>query len=460
MGFTKRSLESGSPEPKPLAPGMRYRPSKLRPGKGSYAGVEDDPPVALLSLSMAIDPRWSEKQFASVTPIILTEQPFATDIYYVKTQDAARLKDLLLLMRHRRSWMPTIVEDRMYDAWPDGTQEVADNITFMRKLETSQHYQCSHGWKPTTDITFHWNASVNPLAKHMIGMPSLVPHHSHSKKWPVYTSYSTPAYVLDDVLFHERYRKALYAILAPLDAGWICEFEWPLDEPSDLMRKVIPGMKYAPTEYMVEQFGDATPYEGREDRSTEQLYAADLMRSLTVLEHVENCLEVCKRRFKSPGPKFGQVIIIKDLHELARYREYANRIKWNSPGDQTKKMMVDGYPMGKLDYPFCLMHLADKRNANQHRLNKMTEDDEEFESVYKSVQEAQKEIDNAYRYTAYRMPACNFVCFYSLDGCVCVTIMGYGSVLVHAGFLMVFPAGFHFGVSHTSPQSSYIVIAF
>ena len=67
---TKRYLESGSPEPKPIAPGMRYRPSKLRPGKGSYAGVEDDPP-AMLSPSMAIDPRWSEKQFANVTPLIL-----------------------------------------------------------------------------------------------------------------------------------------------------------------------------------------------------------------------------------------------------------------------------------------------------------------------------------------------------------------------------------------------------
>ena len=460
MGHTKRYLESGSPEPKPIAPGMRYRPSKLRPGKGRYAGVEDDPPAAMLSLSMAIDPRWSEKQFANVTPLILEEQSYATDIYYVKTQDPARLKDVLLLIRHRRSWSAALEGRWMYDVHEDASQEAVDNTTYMGKLSTSQHYKCDGGWKPKTDITFHWNVSVNPLAKHMLGLPSLVPHHTHSKKWPVYTSYCTPAYHLDPVLCHGVYRLALNDIIKPLEAGWICEFAWPLGAPSELMLKVAPGLKYAPTLYMIEQFGEVTPGVDRSYRTSEELYAADLVRSLVVLEHVENCLELCARLFKSKGPKCGQVIIIKDLHELARYREYAYRVKWNSPTDQTKGMMVDGYPMGKIDYPFCLMHLADKRNTLQTRMNKMAEDDVHYKRVYDEIQETQKAIDNAYRFAAYRVPSCDFVCLYSLSGCVYVTIMGYGTACVHAGWLMVFPAGFHFGISNTSPQSSYVVIAF
>ena len=39
-----------------------------------------------------------------------------------------------------------------------------------------------------------------------------------------------------------------------------------------------------------------------------------------------------------------------------------------------------------------------------------------------------------YRFTAYRIPSCNFVCIYSLMGCVYVTVIGFGTACVHSGY--------------------------
>ena len=48
------------------------------------------------------------------------------------------------------------------------------------------------------------------------------------------------------------------------------------------------------------------------------------------------------------------------------------------------------------------------------------------------------ELTRTASFAAYRIPSCNFVCIYSLMGCVYVTVIGFGTACVHSGWLMVF----------------------